>query len=190
MRKEREMRKLSPKGQRWLKGFHSLFACMWVGAALVLSVKQFFVTPSNGGELYGITSTMDFIDVFIIIPGAIGVLLTGLVYSIWTNWGWFKHNWITVKWVICLYGVIFGTYPLGPWMSGLARLSKEKGIAALADPTYLHNRTMLYTFGTFQAATLIFAVFLTALKPWKKKQENSGGIPQYNMPKGKPHRDF
>jgi hypothetical protein len=164
------MKKLGPKGQRWLKGFHSFFACIWVGAAIVLSVKQFFVTASSGGELYGITSTMDFIDIFIIIPGAIGVLFTGLIYSIWTNWGWFKHNWITVKWMICLYGVIFGTYSLGPWMSDLAHISKAHGLSALSDPTYLHNQTMLYIFGTFQASTLIFAVFLTALKPWKKKK--------------------
>jgi len=54
---------------------------MWVGAAIVLSAKQFFVNPSHGGELYGITSTMDFIDIFIIIPGAIGVLVTGFIYS-------------------------------------------------------------------------------------------------------------
>ncbi|MFC1883769.1 hypothetical protein ACFL2O_03265 [Thermodesulfobacteriota bacterium] len=164
------MKKLGSKGQKWLKGLHSFFACMWVGAAIVLTIKQFFVSPSNGGELYGITSTMDFIDIYVIIPGAIGVLLTGTVYSVWTNWGWFKHNWITVKWIICLYGVIFGTYPLGPWMSSLAQISKEKGMDALADPTYIHNRTMLYAFGTFQALTLICAVFITALKPWKKKR--------------------
>jgi len=52
----------------------------------------------------------------------------------------------------------------------LAHLSKETGIAARNEATYLHNRTMLYTFGTFQAATLIFAVFITALKPWKKNK--------------------
>ncbi len=165
------MKKLGQKGQRWLKGFHSLFACMWVGAAIVLSVKQLFVNPSNGKELYGIMSTMDFIDIFIIIPGAIGVLVTGLIYSVWTNWGWFKHKWITVKWIICLYGVVFGTYPLGPWMSSLAHISKKQGISALSDPIYLHNRTMLYVFGTLQAATLIFAVFITAVKPWGKAQK-------------------
>ena len=164
------MKKISMHWQRWLKGFHVLFACMWVGAAMVLTVKQFFIHPSTGGELYGIVSTMDFIDIVIIIPGAIGVLITGLIFSIWTHWGWFKHNWITVKWVICLYGVIFGTYPLGPWMSGLASIAKEKGLSALTDPAYLHNQTMLYLFGTFQAATLIFAVFITALRPWKKKE--------------------
>jgi uncharacterized membrane protein len=164
------MKKLGTKGQRWLKGFHSLFACMWVGAAICLSVKQFFIHPTDGGELYGIIATMDFIDIYIIIPGAMGVLATGLLYSIWTNWGWFKHNWITAKWIICAYGVIFGTYPLGPWLSDLAHITKEQGLDALRDPTYLHNQKMLMLFGTFQAATLIFAVFLSGLKPWKKKR--------------------
>ena len=56
-------------------------------------------------------------------------------------------------------------------MSGLVRKKQEKGLAALADSTFLHNRTMLLTFGTFQAATLILAIFITALKPWKKKEK-------------------
>lgn len=164
------MKKLSANGQKWLKAFHSLFACMWVGAAIILTVKQFVVRVDNGGELYGIMGTLDFIDIFIIIPGAIGVMLTGIMYSVWTGWGWFKHKWIIVKWVICLYGVIFGTYPLGPWMSSLAAISKTKGLQALQDPVFIHNQKMLFIFGTFQALTLIFAVFITSLKPWRKKK--------------------
>jgi hypothetical protein len=164
------MKKLTPRYQRWLKGFHSIFASTWVGAAVVLTLKQFFVSPETGGELYGITATMDFIDIYVIIPGAIGVLVTGVIYSVWTNWGWFKHNWIIVKWVICIYGVVFGTYPLGPWVSSLAHISKEQGLAALTNPTFTHNKMMLCVFGTFQACTLILAVFITALKPWKKKK--------------------
>ena len=37
------MKKLGARGQRWLKVFHLFSACLWVGAAVVLSVKQFFV---------------------------------------------------------------------------------------------------------------------------------------------------
>jgi uncharacterized membrane protein len=163
------MKKLSIKGQKWLKGFHILFGCMWVGAACCLSVKQFFVNPTDGMELYGVMATMNFIDIWIIIPGAVGVLLTALIYSIWTNWGWFKHNWITVKWCICIYGVIFGTYPLGPWMSEMTAIAKMKGLAALTDPTFTHNRDMLLIFGTFQFITIAVACFVSVLKPWKKK---------------------
>ena len=52
------MKKLNPRGQRWLKIPPTLlFASVWVGAAVVLGAKQFFVSPSDGGELYGILST-------------------------------------------------------------------------------------------------------------------------------------
>ena len=164
------MKKLSAKGQKWIKGFHVLFGCVWVGSALSLVIIQFSISPSDGMELYGIMRIVHFIDYCVLVPGAIGILLTALIYSIWTNWGWFKHGWIMVKWIICLYGIIFGSYPLGPWQTAMTHISREKGLAALLDPTYLHNRNMLYIFGTFQTATLVFAVFLSVLKPWGKRK--------------------
>ena len=51
-------------------------------------------------QLYGINLSMKLIDDFVIIPGGVGSLLTGLLYSIFTNWGWFKHKWVTTKWAI------------------------------------------------------------------------------------------
>ena len=74
-----------------------------------------------------------------------------------------------VKWIICLYGVIFGTYPLGPWMSELATMAKAQGLAALNDPAFGYNQKMLMIFGTFQVLTISFACFVSVLKPWKKK---------------------
>lgn len=168
-----EMKKLSVRAQKWLKTFHVLFAGIWVGAALSLTLKQFFINPANGMELYGITSTLKFIDDFIIIPGAIGSLLTAFIYSIWTKWGWFKHKWIAVKWCINLYGVIFGTFWLGPWLNSLVPIAKDKGLSALADPLFFHNRNMLMVWGSFQAATIVFAFFLSTLKPWKKKRSQN-----------------
>ena len=73
------MKKLSVRAQKWLKAFHVLFAGIWVDAALRLTLKQFFINPADGMELYGITATLKFIDDFILIPGAIGSLLTALI---------------------------------------------------------------------------------------------------------------
>lgn len=166
------MKKLSAKGQKWLKCLHIYSACLWVGCATVLPVMQFFIDPDSGGELYGIIATLDFIDLFILVPGAICTFLTALVYSIWTSWGWFKHRWITVKWVICLFGMIFGTFWLGPWISEMAQIAKEIGMEALTDPRFLNNRFNSLTFGTLQSATVIFALFISTLKPWKHRKSS------------------
>ena len=104
------MKKISQKGQKWLKCLHIFSGSIWVGCAIALTTMQFFINPSDGSELFGIVATLDFIDQYILVPGALGTLLTSLIYSIWTKWGWFKYNWIIVKWVICLLSIVFGTY--------------------------------------------------------------------------------
>ncbi|NMB65440.1 MAG: hypothetical protein GYA16_11300 [Spirochaetes bacterium] len=154
--------------QKWLKAFHVLFVIMWVGGAITLSSKQFFINAASDSELYGILSTLHYIDIFIIIPGAMGCLITGILYSSLTNWGWFTYKWIIVKWIICLYGVIFGTYPLGPWLENLVDIAKVQGLASYNDLQFIHSLTMSRLFGTFQALTLVFACFISSLKPWGK----------------------
>ncbi len=163
------MKMLSPKGQRWLKCFHVLFGSMWVGGAISLLTVNLFLNAENGMELYGIDVTMKFIDDIVIIIAAIGCLLTSLMYSIFTNWGWFKHRWITVKWIILLYGIISGTFFLGPWLNSLPPLSKAEGMSVLMNSLYMNNKYMLWYFGIFQVAICIFAVFISILKPWKKR---------------------
>ena len=164
------MKKISSAWQKWLKSFHVFFSCLWVGGALSLGLMLFFLKADDGMQLYGITRSMKFVDDFIIIPGALGCLLTGIMYSTLTNWGWFKHNWITVKWCINFFGVVLGTFWLGPWMNSLPPIAKAEGMAAFSNAVYAHNLEMLYYFGTFQACTLVFALFISALKPWKVKK--------------------
>ncbi|HNV49101.1 MAG TPA: hypothetical protein PKJ16_18820, partial [Spirochaetota bacterium] len=90
--------------------------------------------------------------------------------STMTPWGWFRHRWITVKWIICCYGVIVGTYPLGPWLAEMVAIADRAGLGAFADPVYRHNRTMLMILGTVQTGTLVFACFVSALKPWRNRR--------------------
>ena len=160
---------MSSAAQKWLKSFHVFFSCLWAGGAMSLVLQFFFLKAGDGMQLYGITQSMKFIDDFIIIPGALGCLLTGILYSSLTNWGWFKHRWITVKWCVNFYGVVFGTIGLGPWLNSLPPIAKAEGMAALSNAVYMHNREMLCCFGTFQACSLVFALFISSLKPWRGK---------------------
>ncbi len=167
------MKKFNSKQQKWLKLIHIYFACLWVGGAVTVTLMHFFIIPKNGMELYGINLSMKFVDDFIIIPGATGSFITGIIYSIFTKWGWFKHNWITAKWIINIFGVIFGTICLGPWLNSLPPMAKAEGLNALLNPTYINNKFMLAVWGTFQAVTIVFAVYLSVLKPWNKRKTDS-----------------
>jgi len=163
------MAKLSPKSQKVLKIAHIFFVCLWVGGAITLPLMKLGLHPDNGQILYGFDVTCKFIDDFIVVPGAVGCLLTGLIYSMFTGFGFFKLRWMTIKWAITILGVIFGIFWLGPWLNSLPPISKQLGLAALHDPIYQRAGTYNFTWGLFQLSTIIFATIVSVLKPQKSK---------------------
>jgi hypothetical protein len=122
-------------------------------------------------ELYGINQSLLIIDDFIIIPGALGTLLTALIYSIFTHWGWFKFNWLKGKWIITGLGMLLGAVFLRPWLVEMVGISKDLGIDALDDSRYTYLQNMIYTMGLFQVIIILIAFYLAVFKPWNKKKE-------------------
>lgn len=175
------MKKLGPKGRAWLKGFHLLFCCAWIGTALSMLLLGFLKghTP-NGDELYAVNASIKLLDDFIIIPAAFGSLITGLLICWLTNWGFFKFNWVIFKWISTISQMIFGTFWLGPWTNGAAAISSAERVMALQNQTYLYFKEMSNYFGSIQTLLLIAVVFISVLKPWGKR--NPKKAPQVTSP--------
>lgn len=167
------MKKLSARGVKWLKGFHLIAVASWIGGAVSLLALYFLkIGVEDGGVLYGINKSIHHVDMnIVVIPGAVGSLLTGLLYSLFSNWGFFKHNWLTFKWIVTVTAILFGTFYLGPWETAMMEISGKIGIASLTDSTYLYNQQMNLIFGTLQVLVLIITVFVSILKPWKSKKQ-------------------
>ena len=163
------MKKFSFRGQRILKIIHLLLAGLWIGGAFSICLMTAALGPGqSGGELLGYDLARKFVDDFIIIPGAMGCLMSGLFISLTTPWGFFKHRWVAVKWILTVACIIFGTFYLGPRTNGQPPLTIEMGLAAAADPVYLANRLENIVGGLVQMAVLIFMVVISVLKPWKR----------------------
>lgn len=165
------MKTIGTGWKKWLKSLHILFASLWVTGGISIALMLFILDAESDGQLYGINMAMHLIDMGIIVTGNTGVLLTGLVYSVFTNWGWFKHRWITVKWIIAVAGMLFGIFFLAPWDAVLLEQSQMNGLAALENPSYIHSHQMLLWFGTLQAAVVIFALFISSLRPWRRERK-------------------
>ena len=164
------MPKLTANGVKWLKGFHLIAVGCWVGGAVSL-ISLYFLKAgiTDGRVLYGINQSLHHVDMsIVVVPGAIGSLLTGLAYSLFTNWGFFKHNWLTFKWIVTLTAIVFGTFFLGPWESTMMEISGKLGMAALGDTAYLYNQSMNLWFGALQVVILMGTIFVSILKPWRK----------------------
>jgi uncharacterized membrane protein len=166
------MIRLKSKGLRWLKGFHLIAVSSWVGGALSLILLYFLKNDITDGQiLYGINQSIHHVDmVVVIIPGAIGCLLTGLIYSTFSNWGFFKHGWMIFKWIVTIFAILFGTFYLGPWETNMMEISGKLGMESLTNPDYLYNQKMNLIFGAAQCLILMITVFISIFKPWKKRK--------------------
>jgi len=166
------MRKISTKGLRWLKGFHLIAVSCWIGGAVALLLLYFAKNGvTDGGVLYGINRSIHHVDMaVIVIPGAYGCLATGLMYGIFSTWGFFKHNWLIFKWIVTIAAILFGTFFLGPWESNMMEISGKLGILSLGDKDYLYNEKMNFIFGCLQVFVLLVTVFVSIFKPWKRRK--------------------
>jgi len=164
------MKQLSISQKKWLKSIHLLAAGIWITTGLIMFLLHFMRSEVQTGEqLYLMNQIIHFIDMKILVPAAILSLLTGWVYSQFTKWGYFKHGWMTFKWIITLLIIILGTIFSGPWINEMVRISGEIGTDALNNSEYQwfdKNQTLM---GICMNLTLIITIFISVFKPKKSR---------------------
>ncbi|MDR2653225.1 MAG: hypothetical protein LBC68_13110 [Prevotellaceae bacterium] len=163
-----KIKKLKPQAMKILKMFHIFLGFCWIIGGIVLFLGVFLTFPESGDELYMRSRMLQLIDDCLIIPGAIGVAITGLIYSVWTNWGFFKHTWIIVKWIMTILQIILGTL-LGPYINDNVVIAGQLRDAAINDPVFLNNLHTTQIWGTIQTSLLFLYIIISIQKPWKKK---------------------
>lgn len=162
------MKKLNTNQTRILKIAHILFFVMWAGGGITLVTLMFIARPSIPDDVYMKFRSMQVIDDLIIIPGALGSLATGLLYGIWTKWGFFRHRWLTIKWILTVSLILFGTFALGPWLNGNVEIAMKLRGGALSDSIFTANTSQIKLWGTVQVIFLLFMIAISVIKPWKR----------------------
>ncbi|MCD7971623.1 MAG: hypothetical protein LUG18_02995 [Candidatus Azobacteroides sp.] len=163
------MKKLSAKGMKVLKTCHLLFVMMWVVGVMAMALMS-LIKPQSGDELYMVLFITRMIDDWLVIPGAMLTVITAIVYGVSTNWGFFKHRWITVKWIISVLVILVGTFYFSPKLDRCLEITILGREAALSNPELISNSEISLTGACIQSGILIFLVVISVFKPWKKKK--------------------
>ncbi len=146
----------------------------WLGAVAAYLVLDVTVAVSADPQLVRAAwVSMGLVTSWAIVPLAVGSLLTGLVMSLGTKWGLFRHWWV----LISLLLTVFATLVL------LAETGVIQGVAALAaDPTTSDERLLAFPPTLLHSVSgvmvLLVIQVLNVYKPqgltpygWRKQQE-------------------
>jgi len=170
--------KMSITQRRWLLSAHLLFSAIMFGGAitfLILSITA--ATASDEGVLKACYTIMHVLAKTSVRASAIGALVTGIMLSVLTQWGLFKHYWIMAKEGLMMIAIIIG--PVG--MEGLTlkavTLTSTEGLDALNDPAFSVNSGLLWSGIIVQIVSIGGMFVLSVFKPWgRRKPKNERGF--------------
>ena len=117
---------------------------------------------------------MELIAWYVVIPLVLSSLLTGLVQSLGTAWGLFRHYWVVVKLLITL----FVTFVLLLQIQLISSMADVAAKAALSSAYFSQSRLSLMVHAGGGLLVLLVPAFLSVYKPqgmtaygWRKQQE-------------------
>ena len=160
-------RNLGPLGMKWLKILHILLAILFLGGILSSFTLTLWLDLAAFDEVYITYQNLLLISDHIVRYGAQGTLLVGIIYGAFTTWGFFKHRWLTVKWIIFTVQTMLGIFVVDHLMVANMALLASEGRAAIHDPSFLHNHALRQYVVIVQIVLTLFVLVISGLKPWR-----------------------
>ena len=151
---------MSPRLQKLGLLAHVAFSVGWFGAVIpYIALAVAALTSRNEQFVRAACLSMEFIGWFVIVPLSLGALMSGLVQSLGTRWGLFRHWWIVGKLIL----TVFATVVLLQHMREVSRVAflagkSETLPAAVLRPELIHSVGGLLV--------LLAAMALSMFRPW------------------------
>ncbi len=122
----------------WLRKFaltaHVTFSVGWLGAvAGFLALAVAGLTSQDAQMVRAAYLAMELIGWFVIVPLSLASLLTGLVQSLGTQWGLFRHYWVLVKFLLTVVATLVLLVHMQP-ISYMAGVAAETDIVQCRSP--------------------------------------------------------
>ncbi|UCE07720.1 MAG: FMN-binding protein [bacterium] len=163
---------LNKSGKKILLSLHIILISIWLGNLISIILMQLSKHYCLVATHFSVVDRLIFILFDSIVMNiSIVVAITGLLFSMFTNWGFFKFYWIGIKWftIFFLAGIIM--FFASPAINGMASLSDVFRQECISHPEYLkfEQGTIIYT--SLQLTLLVVVIFLSVFKPWGARKQ-------------------
>jgi hypothetical protein len=169
---------LSPGLRKFSLAVHLALSVGWIGAvAAYMALDIAAATSEDAQTLRAAYTGMDTIARNVIVPLALSSLLTGLVMSLGTTWGLFRHYWVLISFVLTTVATLVLLVETRVISSFAAQVTDTA--TSTAELRALPS-TLVHSVGG--AVVLVVVLVLNVYKPrgltrygWRKQQDERSG---------------
>ena len=158
---------------------HVAFSVGWLGAVVpYLALAIAGLTSQDTQIVRAAYISMGLIGWFVIVPFSLAALLSGLIQSLGTPWGLFRHWWILAKFVL----TTAATAILLTHMQTVTRISRIAADTLLGSADLRAVRIQLIVHAAGGLLVLLGVTALSVFKPWGmtpygKRKASQAGVP-------------
>jgi hypothetical protein len=154
---------MTPALRKFALTTHVTTSVGWLGAvAGFLALAIAGVTIQDPQTVRAAYLAMHLITWFVIVPFSLAALLTGLVQSLGTPWGLFRHYWVVTKLLLTTLATIIllvHTQPIG-------RVAAVAAVTTLSTSDLWELRLQLVGDASAALCVLFVTTTLSVYKPW------------------------
>ncbi len=151
---------MTPRLRKFVLTAHVTSSVGWLGAVVAyLALAVAALSNQDAQTVRAAWIAMELTGWFVIVPLALASLLIGLVQSLGTPWGLFRHYWVLVKFLLTVFATIILLLHM-PTVSYFAGVAAETNSASLGGL----RGELLHAGGGL--LVLLVAVTLSVYKPW------------------------
>ncbi len=118
---------MTPGIRKLMLTVHLISSIGWIGAAVAyLALGVTAITSPDPQTVRAAWIAMELIGWFVIVPMAPAALLSGIIMSLGTPWGLFRHYWVVISFVLTVFATVILLLHM-PSVSSLAGMVREEG---------------------------------------------------------------
>ncbi len=154
---------MTPGLRKFALTAHIILSVGWLGAVVAyLALALAGLTSHDAQMVRAAYLSMEFIGWYVIVPFGLATLLAGLVESLGTRWGLFRHWWVLGKFVLTTGATIV----LLRHMPAVTRMAGVAAETMLSPTDFRAFRIQLVVHAAGGLLVLLAATALSVYKPW------------------------
>jgi uncharacterized membrane protein len=153
---------MAPRLRKLALTAHVIASVGWLGAVVCfLALAVVGLTSQDAQTVRGAYLAMELTGWLVIVPLSLASLLTGLVQSLGTTWGLFRHYWVLAKLLITVLATIVLLLHMGP----IGRVAEGAAETTLSSSDLGGLRIQLVANAGAALLVLLVAATLSVYKP-------------------------